>query len=491
MDRAGTALIWKAIQMGGVKIIFLLRLLILARLLTPDDFGLAAIATSAVGFLLAITNFGMIPALVQKEDVNERHYDAGWTVEVTRTLAITVLVIAIAPLVAALFSEPRSVDIIRALAFRPLFAALASIKVASLTRNLKFRPLAFLYLSEAVVNAVVSIALAQRFGVWALVAGALAGSATFLAVSYIIAPHRPKLLFDRDASRPLIRFGRWVFFTSLIVVGSSNMIRVTISRQLGTAELGVYYLAAQLAFMPLEVASEVVGAVAFPLFARLQTNIILATKAFRTMLVSMSAILFPVCALLFVLAPTLVEEILGPRWAGTVPVIRILSLVSMIGVFGEATVPILNGLGQPYKVTVLEIVQSLLIVVFVWELASRFGVVGAALAWVPAILASQLISAIFMQRLLNKPFSGLIAPMLAITLTTCTGALVALAVDGLVPGIAGLILASLVGALVTFGSLWVSDKRFSLGFRLNITLLFPQFSAALGIDNEELGSYPT
>jgi O-antigen/teichoic acid export membrane protein len=421
---AGTALLWRAIELAGVKIIFLVRLLILARLLSPDDFGLLAIAMTAIGFLLSITDFGMVPALVQRSELNKQHYNAAWTVIVVRAAGIAAIVFLAAPLIANVFNEPRAIPILQVLSIRPLLEASASIRIADLIRDLEFRSLAFVKLSEGVINTIIAIGLARYFGVWALVWGALAGTTAYLVMSYLLAPHRPSLLFDFKAIQPLIRFGRWIFLTGLIAVFGGLTLRVVISRQLGTAQLGLYFLAASLAFLPSEVATKVAGYVAFPLYARLQSDIQQATRAFRAMLTGMSAILFPVCFLIIVLAPSIVQNILGPRWEGTVPVIRILALVSMIGVLGEATVPILNGLGQPYKVTILETVQSLLIIILVWGLAARYGLIGAVLAWLPAIMVSQVFSVVFVKRILWRPFSALIIPMVAITSASlCDGKL--------------------------------------------------------------------
>ena len=132
LQQAGSALTWRAVQFAGTKVIYFFRLLILARLLVPDDFGLLAIAVTAVGFFVSVTDFGMIPALVQGREVDEDWYDTAWTIGVARALGISAIIMLFAPLIAGIFAEPRSVDVIRVLALGPLLDALASIKVASL-----------------------------------------------------------------------------------------------------------------------------------------------------------------------------------------------------------------------------------------------------------------------------------------------------------------------------------------------------------------------
>jgi O-antigen/teichoic acid export membrane protein len=477
---AGKALIWQSIQMGGVKAIFLLRILILARLLTPDDFGLITIATSAMGLLLGLTNLGILPALVQGQEIDDDHYHVAWTIGLIRAGIISAILLIAAPLIATIFAEPRAIPIIRAFAAIPLLEAFTSMKVAALNRNLLFRPLAILKLIEAVVHATVSIILAEAYGVWALATGMIAGAAVVLALSYVLAPYRPELLLNWAVARPIINFGRWIFLRGLISLVAGNVLRIVISRQIGAAGLGLYYLATQLAFLPAEIASETFGNVAFPLFARVKQDITQATRVFGALFTSMAALLYPACAFLIILAPTITREVFGPSWQGTEQVIQVLALVTMLGIFGEATGPVLKGFGQPYLNAFIELVQSILIITLVWILTFHFGLVGAALAWLPAIGLSQFISAYFIQRILDRPFIGLVRPVFAILSITLISALIALTASRLVPGMAGLILAGLLCVSSVLSLMWFSDKRFSLGFTRNLASAFPQVAALLG-----------
>lgn len=480
IQKAGNALFWQSIRMGGVKVIYLLRILVLARLLLPDDFGLVAIATTATGFLFSITNLGMMPALVHGKDTNDANYHAAWTLDLCRSFLLTIVTIAAAPVIAVMFAEPRATPIIMAIAVRPFVEALTSIKVVALNRNLMFRPLAVLKIIEAIVNTALSILLAGILGVWALVAGAIGGAISIVIASYILAPYRPKLLLNWEAIKPLINFGRWIFATHLIALTGSYILRIIISRQFGSAGLGIYFLATQLAFLPSDVASETVGAVAFPLFARLQNNVQQATRVFRALFSGLAAILYPVCALIIVLAPSLTRDILGPNWEGTEELIRILALVVMISIFGEVAISVFKGFGQPYRITLVEVIQSSITIALVWILTKRFGLAGAALAWLPTISFSQVLSALFLQKILDDPFRGLQQPLLAVLAATTSCVVISMVFRNLVPGIAGLIIAIGLGTASAVTVLWLADRRFSLGFVRNMAIAFPPIAAFIG-----------
>ena len=474
---------WRATQQIGVKLIFLIRLVILARLLSPEDFGLLAISSLVIDVLIRVTDFGMIPALVQSIDADEKHYDVAWTVGILRALTVTAVTILAAPLVAQIFHEPRTLNIIRMLALRPIIDAAASIRVAGLTRDLHFRSLALMELPKALANTLLSIILASRLGVWCLVAGSLAGSVTYLLASYLLAPCRPRLSLDSRAAQPLIRFGRWIFLTSLTVMAGQSVLRAVVARQLGAGELGLYYLAVSLAFLPVEIASQIVGEVAFPFYSRLQADIRQATLAFRSILISLLTLLLPSLALLIVLAPSLVQTVLGPQWEGTEPIIQVLALANIIGLLGESIVPVLQGSGRPDRVWMIEMIQSSVLISFVWGLTNLYGVVGTALAWIPAVIASQFIGISFVRRTLTRPFAGLGKPIAIVAIISTLTASTAVVVDKATAGLSGFVLACLLGLILAAAMLWTVERRYGLGLSEGLVRAFPRLATLMGLSH--------
>src|SRR5688572_18383839 len=303
--RAGAAMRWRTAQLVGIQAIYFLRLLVLARLLAPDAFGLLAIAAVALSVMLTLSDLGMIPALVQRRDATLEQHNAAWTVGLLRAVFIAAVLSIAAPAVARLFGEPRAAPIIQALALRPVIEAAASIGVARLTRELRFRELALMYLPGAVIDMVVAIALAPWLGVWALVAGSMGGAVTTALLSYIFAPHRPQVVFSTQLIAPFVRFGRWVMLTGILGLVGTTVLQLVVSRQLGAGALGLYFLASKVALLPLGAASAVVGSVAFPLFADLRDDGTRTAAAFRTLLSGQMILLLPVYGTLIVLAPAL------------------------------------------------------------------------------------------------------------------------------------------------------------------------------------------
>ena len=460
--RAGAAMRWRAIQLGGVQGVFFLRLMLLAKLLAPEAFGLVAVAMVAVGVIARITDLGMVPALVQRESATVEEFDAAWTVGLLRALTIALVLGAIATPVAAVFGEPTAAPVIQALAWRPVIEAAASIGVVRLTRQLEFRRLAMIAMPAAVLDLAVAVATAERLGVWALVAGALAGSCTTLLLSYLLAPHRPRLRFRFEAIRPLIRYGRWVFATGIIALVGSSLSQVAISRIEGVAALGVYFLAWRVAFLPIDAMSAVVSSVAFPMFARLRDDARSTAATFRTLLTGMSVVLLPGYALVFVLAPAL-EGVLGERWTGTTPIIRILSVAAVTGTLGELVAPLLMGRGRADRAFVLEVVQTGVLVAVLIPLVLAFGASGAALAWLAGNVSALILTIAWLKSMVPGGLDLEPKPLLATFGAALIAASAAMACANFMSPTAGLLSGALAGGAAAAIALFTLERSMRLG----------------------------
>lgn len=476
---AGSAFFWQGLQHAGVKGIFLLRTLVLARLLFPEDFGLYAISLIGVGVLRSLTNLGLMPALIQRRDLRGQHYDVAWTLQVLRAGFIGLVVSLAAPLIANLLSEPEATDLIRVAAFHPLLRALASIKISDLNRELRFRSLALLSLLESVLNTVVSILLAVEYGPWALLLGLIAGLVTRSVVSYIIAPYRPRFSFDRQSTGELVQFGRWIMLVGILSMGTSALLQAYISRQLGVAALGLYFLAAKLAFIPAEIGGEVIGAVSLPLFAQLQSNLDHARRAFQSILKGVWALLLPATFLLIALAPSIVAEVLGERWHGTAPLIRLLALASAVGLFGDVIVPVLQGTGRPQKQFFLEIVQSAVILVSAVILGRLYGVVGVAGGWVLGVSASQIAGFSMVRQIIPGALGEIWKPAGIIGAVTIISVTIAYIVETLLPGPLGPVAAGILGLGLAGMFLLTMDRRHELGLAKTLVAIVPQLKPIL------------
>jgi O-antigen/teichoic acid export membrane protein len=453
---------WRAVQLAGVQGVYFLRLLILAQLLAPDAFGLVAVAMVAIGVMARITDLGMVPALVQRASATPEEYDAAWSVGLLRAFTIALLLSVLAQPVATVFGEPSAAPVIQALAWRPVIEAASSIGIVRLTREMEFRRLAMIAVPAAVVDLTVAVATAERLGVWSLVAGSLAGSCTTVLLSYLLAPHRARLSLRFEAIRPLIRYGRWVMATGIVALVGSSLSQVAVSRIEGVAALGLYFLAWRVAFLPIEATSAVVSSVAFPLFARLRDDAQSTASTFRTLLTGESVVLLPGYALVFVLAPAL-ELVLGERWIGTAPIIRILCIAAVTGTLGELVTPLLMGRGRADRAFVLEVVQTGVLVAVLIPLVLSYGARGAALAWLAGNVSALILTMAWLKSMVPGGLALSPRPLLA---TFCAAALAAAAAKACTVTMtptAGLLTGAAVGTAVAACVLILLERSLRLG----------------------------
>lgn len=459
--QARNAFQWRAVQLAGVQFIYFLRLLILAKLLVPEAFGLLAIALTAVATLMRLSEIGVVPALVQRTNATREEHDAGWTAGLVRAACITLALVVLAPIIARLFDEPRATGIIQVLALRPLIESLGSIGIVRLMRELRFRELALIYVPAAILDLVVAIATAPFLGVWALVVGALVGAVTSTVMSYVHAPHRPRPSLNWAAAAPLMNYGRWVLASGAIGMAGTLAMQLVISRQLGAAALGLFFLATKLALLPIEAASAVIGAVAFPMFAGLREDRAQAARAFATLLTGLYLLLLPVFALLYVLAPQL-EQMLGSQWAGTTPLVHLLVVAGIVGILCELVTPLLMGWGRADRAFRLDAAQTVVLLVALLPAVALLGAEGAAVALLLGNLAAAALAIAWMRQMLPNALSGTGRRIAA----AGAAALAAAAAAGLtawaLPPLAGLVAGGIAGVAAAALTLRALDHRAGL-----------------------------
>ena len=475
--RTSWAVVWKGLEVGGNRAFSLIRTLILAKLLVPDDFGLLAAGIVTMDVSSQLTNVGIREAVIQQRAPSREQYDTAWTLDLVRTALVAVVLILAAPLIAEYaFGEPRAAKIIRVVAFAPVLDRLASIEVLTLVRQLRFRALAAVGLAGSLVHAVVAIALASTLGVWAMVVGLLAGVIAQTVGTYVVAPCVPRLSFRLQAARPLLGFGRGVLLRQIVDVVGGAVLQVVIARRLGTAELGLYFVAARLAFLPREVFRLVGTQVAFPVHAELQLEQARAARVFRGHLLGSWVVLVPLYAIVIALAPSLVAQLVGPQWMGAVPAIQVLAAAAVVGVVANVATPVLLGRGLTTAVALIFALRSLAIVAVVWSLAAHLGLAGACFAWVVAEALGAGLSWFAVRRFLPDAFDAVARPGIATIGAAGVGAAVAAGLDRLVPAIPGLFLGALLALTAALATLWWLDRRLRLGLAGEIGRILPSWA---------------
>jgi O-antigen/teichoic acid export membrane protein len=319
-QQAVSGLLWAFSGTGSQAVLQAATMVVLARLLSPQDFGLVGAALVVVGVSTVFSQMGIGPALVQLCILETQHIRVGFTISLAFSLFLGAGVWLLAPSVAAFFHNEELEAILRVLAGVFPLQGLVVVAQALLQRELRFRALATLQtVSYGLGYGLVSIALAGLgWGAWALVAGHFGQALVNTSGTLFLRPHSMILSLEPGKVRELIRFGGGVTLARLANYVANQGDNLVVGRWLGTQALGIYGRAYQLLLAPVTLLGSAIDRVLFPLMARLQNQPERLALAYRRSVVVTAALTLPLSVTLLILAPELVQVLLGSQWVTVV-----------------------------------------------------------------------------------------------------------------------------------------------------------------------------
>ncbi len=359
----------------------LTRLIILARILAPDDFGLMGIALLTMATLDTFSQTGFQAALIQKKKNIESYLDSAWTVMMLRGFVLFVILYIIAPYAALFFNTLEAKPIIQVIGVAVLLQAFTNIGVIYFQKELEFNKQFVYQLSGTLADFIVAVSAALILkNVWALVFGLLAGNAVRFIVSYLIHPYRPRFSFDLQKVKELFGFGKWALGSSiimfLIIQGDDGFI----GKFLGVTMLGFYQMAYKISNMPATEITHVISQVTFPAYSKIQDDIPKLKEAYLKVLRVTAFLSFPVAGLIFVLAPDFTRVFLGEKWMPMVPAMQVLVFWGLIRSIGATIGPVIYATGRPKTLTKYQFFQLITLVVLIYPFTKYWGILGTSLA---------------------------------------------------------------------------------------------------------------
>jgi O-antigen/teichoic acid export membrane protein len=331
LARAARGAAWTALQTWSYNLISLGVFVVLGRLLGPAAFGLMAAAMVVVLFLRVIVDAGFGRLLVQRPTLPMGYADTAFWTALGMGFACTTITVALAPLVAGIFSQPRLTGVTRALSLIFIFAAFDSTQSALLERRMEFRAQALRRIIAAVASALVAVALALGgAGVWSLVGQQLALEAVTVAVLWRLAPWRPTRHVSRDGFKELFSFGSRYIGIRVLWFFNGNADNFLIGAVLGAVELGYYVIAYRILVVITELLVTTINRVALTTFSRFQHDYETLNMAYCRASTTTAALCLPAFAGLAVVAQPLIVVLFGARWTPSVPVLEALSLAGVV-----------------------------------------------------------------------------------------------------------------------------------------------------------------
>ena len=372
---------WSAIEAGGVSGLQFVTLIVMARLIGPADFGLAALSYSVI-MLIGILITGLFnDAIVQRRDLEKRHLDSAfWTV-----FLFSILVVAGcwagAPRLAALFDEPAVAPVFAWMSLSLLAQGSSCVHVAKFRRDLNFKAVAVRHLCGNLTGMTVGITLAfNGFGVWSLVAQRLAAASISTLLVWVNSSYRPGLGYSWHRLWDLLRFGLPIVAGQFVHTGHQRLFNLIIGWFFGTTVLGFVDIAFRLVFNLRTIISGALYNVSLPLLSRRQNDMALLRRSVSRAVEFTALITQPLFAGLAVSAQEVVTLVLGAQWSPAIPLVQILCVLVMLQSARQVYGTAITALGKPH-INLIAMCVGLFISILSVLIFGREDFVIATMAW--------------------------------------------------------------------------------------------------------------
>jgi len=328
LQRITAAFSWSFTGSVVQTVIRIMVLIVLARLLSPEAFGVVSAALVVVYFTQHLAQMGMGPAIVQRAELQLRHVHTSFTLSIALGILLGAVCWIFAPNAARFFRMPELTAMLRVMSIAVPSCGISLVAEALLIRELKLRRLTAIEVTSYVAGyAVVAIALAiYGLGTWALAFAFVTHMCLKALLLLLLQPHSKRLAIDRQSAKDLVSYGGGQTFATLVNYGALQGDNIIVARWLGPAALGLYGRAYNLMANGVSLFAGVLDRVTFPAMSRIQNEPARLALAYRRGIAITTLGLAPISIFLYVVAPELITVMLGPRWEQVIRPFQILSL---------------------------------------------------------------------------------------------------------------------------------------------------------------------
>ena len=373
-----SGLAWKVVSQVFRQLARVAVVVILARLLTPAEYGLAAMVLVFSALVLIFADLALGAALVQRRELSEADRSTVFWTSAGMGVLFTLAGIAMSWPIAAFYGEPEVQPLFAVLSISFLVTALGTTQSALLNRDMRFRNLELRMMAGTVVGGTAGIVVAAAGGgPWAIIVQQLGIAAASTALLWAFSSWRPRFTYSVESFRSLAGFSANVFGTRVLFYANRNLDNLLIGRFLGPAGLGAYAIAYNVMLMPLARVAQPIVEVLFPAMSRIQDDRPRMAAMWLRANRMIGAITIPAMTGLIIVAPEFVATLFGERWSEATPVIQILAWVGLLQSLQRLNSSVLlacDRTGTLLRYSIVVLVAS--VVAFVVGL--HWGIVGVA-----------------------------------------------------------------------------------------------------------------
>ena len=365
----------------GYRIIGVIRIAIIAHLLSPYDLGLFGIVTIVLAFLEVLTETGINIFLIQEKDKLDSFIDTAWVTSIARGTLISLFILAATNYISVFFNSPNSRTLLYLSALIPFIRGFINPAIIKFQKELEFNKEFFyrisVYFVESIVSVLIVLITKSPFGlVWGLVVGALYEvSYTFFVVKPL-----PKFVYDLEKIKNIFNRGRWVTLFGIFDYLYTQSDNIIVGRMLGLSSLGVYDNAYTISTAPLTEIGDVFYRVTFPIFSKISGDAARLKSAFFKNTIVNFVLMSLAGIFIYVFASPIVNILFGNGWEAAIPVVKLLTILGVVRGVAGSTSSFLMAKGKQKYTAIITIVSTLGLLATIIPLIRAYGLIGAGLA---------------------------------------------------------------------------------------------------------------
>jgi len=360
------------------RVVAFLKMAVIARILTPTQFGIYGIATLILALLEILTETGINVILIQSKKGIDEYNNSAWVVSIIRGVIISLCLLISAPFIASFFNTPNAMTILLLISLVPFIRGFINPAEVKFQKDLKFHYEFWFRTAIFTFDAMVAvITVILTHSVYSLVWGLTAGALLEVIISFTMIKPLPKLNIRRDYFNEIFHKGKWITAYGVFSYIAENGDNFTVGKVIGASALGIYEMAYNISTLPISEISDVVSKVVFPVYAKIVEDKQRLKSAFAksTLVISLPAILMGL--MLFMFPAQLISIVLGDKWLSAVPVLRVLAVYGVLrAISGPASALFLAAEKQKY-VTNMTFMRFAGLAITIYPLVKTFGIIGA------------------------------------------------------------------------------------------------------------------
>lgn len=329
--KAVHAFFWKFLEKISLQGCQFIISIILARILSPSDYGLIGMLTVFIAISNIIIESGFVKALIQKKDCTEVDYSTAFIINFVLSSAIYGILFISAPFIADFYNEPILCDLLRILSINIVIASLNISQRAKLMKTIDFKSLTKINFTGTVCGGVIGIIMAYSgFGVWALVGQYITNTTVAFFLFPLFSKWRPSFRFSKESFKKLFGFGSNILIISVVDMIIRNISTICIGKFYKSSQLGYFTRARQFTDIIIGSLGDVVNSVTFPVLSECQSDEKRMKHVYKKSLFYTAAFIFPFMVTLSLLSEPLISLLLTDKWLPCVPLMQIMCFTTMM-----------------------------------------------------------------------------------------------------------------------------------------------------------------